>query len=166
MALQLISSLHEQLQINAAVEASAVSNIEALMDGFAPISIPLIVEDAARALANISIKVGSGRETDVASDINVYTAFKILASPINRNVVNVKPPLLKLLIQRAGKSPDVDNALQKLSGHPEFRDLRREVVDKFQKAAGDKEKSAELAAEIDQLRVGYSRLVDKLSTID
>lgn len=165
MALQLISNLHEQLQINAAVEASAVSNIEALMDGFAPVSSTKIVEDAARALANISIKVGSGRETDVASDINVYTAFRILATPINRNVVNVKPPLLKLLIQRAGKSPDVDNALQKLSGHPEFRELRREIVDKFEKAVGDKEKSAELAAEIDKLRVGYSRLVDKLSQI-
>ena len=121
MALQLISTLHEQLQLNATVEASAVSNIEALMDGFAPVSIPLIVEDAARALANISIKVGSGRETDIASDVNVYTAFRILASPINRNVVNVKPPLLKLLIQRAGKSADVDTAMQKLSGPPDFR---------------------------------------------
>lgn len=136
------------------------------MDGFAPVSIPMIVEDAARALSNISIKVGSGKEADVTSDINVYTAFKILASPINRNVVNVKPPLLKLLIQRAGQSPDVDNALQKLSGHPEFRELRREIVDKFQKAAGDQEKSAELAAEIDKLRIGYSRLVDKLKGIN
>lgn len=135
------------------------------MDGFAPVSTSTIVEDAARALANISIKVGSGRETDVASDINVYTAFKILASPINRNVVNVKPPLLKLLIQRAGKSADVDNALQKLSGHPEFRELRREIVDKFQKAVGDQEKAAELAAEIDKLRVGYARLGEKLSQI-
>lgn len=135
------------------------------MEGFAPVSIPMIVEDAARALANIAIKVGSAHESDMASDINVYTAFRILASPINRNVVNVKPPLLKLLIQRVGQSPDVDNALQKLAGHPDFRELRREIVDKFEKAAGDKEKAAELAKEIDGLRVGYSRLVDKLKTI-
>lgn len=165
MALNLLSQLNEQHETIASVEASAVNNIEALMEGFAPVSIPMIVEDAARALANISIKVGSGKETDVDSDINVYTAFRILASPINRNVVNVKPPLLKLLIQRVGQSPDVDNALQKLSGHPDFRELRREIVAKFKAAAGDKEKSADLAAEIDKLRVGYARLGEKLSQI-
>lgn len=134
------------------------------MEGFSPVSVPLIVEDAARVLSNISIKVGSGKETS-PTDINTYIAFRILASPINRDVVNVKPPLLKLLIQRAGQSADVDNALQKLSAHPEFRDLRRQAVSDFESATQDDEKAREFAAEINKLQVGYARLGEKLQAL-
>lgn len=161
MTLKLIASFHEQDELIASVEASAVNNIEALMEGF-PVSVPLIVEDAARTLSNISIKVGSGHVQNAQFSIDLYTAFRILATPINRNVVNVKPPLFKLLVSRVGQDQNVDHALQKLAGHPEFQNLRREITAKFQAAGDDPEKAKELAAEIDKLRVGYDRLVDKL----
>lgn len=164
MALKFIPSLHEQIETINSVDASTVNNIEALMEGF-PVSIPLIVEDAARTLSNISIKVGSGHETNPQNDIDFYTAFRILASPINRNVVNVKPPLFKLLVSRVGQDQNVDHALLKLAGHPEFQNLRREIAAKFKTAADDPEQAKELAAEIDKLRVGYDRLVDKLKGI-
>lgn len=161
MTLKLIASFHEQDELIASVEASAMNNIEALMEGF-PVSVPLIVEDAARTLSNISIKVGSGHIQNAQFSIDLYTAFRILATPINRNVVNVKPPLFKLLVTRVGQDQNVDHALQKLAGHPEFQNLRREITAKFQAAGDDPEKAKELAAEIDKLRVGYDRLVDKL----
>ena len=161
MTLKLIASFHEQDELIASVEASAVNNIEALMEGF-PVSVPLIVEDAARTLSNISIKVGSGHVQNAQFSIDLYTAFRILATPINRNVVNVKPPLFKLLVSRVGQDQNVDHALQKLAGHPEFQNLRREITAKFQAAGDDPEKAKELAAEIDKLRIGYDRLVDKL----
>lgn len=131
------------------------------MEGF-PVSVPLIVEDAARSLSNISIKVGSGHVQNAQFSIDLYTAFRILATPINRNVVNVKPPLFKLLVSRVGQDQNVDHALQKLAGHPEFQNLRREITAKFQAAGDDPERAKELAAEIDKLRIGYDRLVDKL----
>ena len=161
MTLKLIASFHEQDELIASVEASAVNNIEALMEGF-PVSVPLIVEDAARTLSNISIKVGSGHVQNAQFSIDLYTAFRILATPINRNVVNVKPPLFKLLVSRVGQDQNVDHALQKLAGHPEFQNLRREITAKFQAAGDDPERAKELAAEIDKLRIGYDRLVDKL----
>lgn len=164
MTLKLITSFHEQIETIASVDASAVNNIEALMEGFS-VSVPLIVEDAARTLSNISIKIGSGHENNPQNDIDLYTAFRILASPINRNVVNVKPPLFKLLVTRVGQDQNVDHALLKLAGHPEFQNLRREIVAKFKAAADDKELAKELAGEIDKLRVGYDRLVDKLKGI-
>lgn len=164
MTLNLLTSFSEQTETIAAVEASAVDNIGALMEGF-PVSIPLIVEDAARTLSNISIKVGSGHEANPPQDIDLYTAFRILASPINRNVVNVKPPLFKLLVSRVGQDQNVDHALLKLAGHPEFQNLRREIAAKFQAAADDPDRAKELAAEIDKLRVGYDRLVEKLKGI-
>lgn len=164
MALKLIPSFYEQDEAINSVEASAVNNIEALMEGF-PVSIPLIVEDAARTLSNISIKIGSGHQDDPQKAIDFYTAFRILASPINRNVVNVKPPLFKLLVTRVGQDQNVDHALLKLAGHPEFQNLRREITAKFKSAADDKDAAKELAAEIDKLRVGYDRLVDKLKGI-
>lgn len=157
----LLTNLNEQLELIASVEASVIPNTEALMEGF-PVDIPLIVEDAARTLSNISIKVGSGHQGDAQQEINFYTAFRILATPINRNVVNVKPPLFKLLVSRVGQDQNVDHALNKLAGHPEFQNLRREIAAKFQKAADDVDAAKELAAEIDKLRVGYDRLVDKL----
>lgn len=164
MALKLIPSFYEQDEAINSVEASAVNNIEALMEGF-PVSIPLIVEDAARTLSNISIKIGSGHQDDPQKAIDFYTAFRILASPINRNVVNVKPPLFKLLVTRVGQDQNVDHALLKLAGHPEFQNLRREIDAKFKSAADDPDVAKELAAEIDKLRVGYDRLVDKLKSI-
>jgi len=164
MTLKLITSFQEQTDTIASVEASAVDNIGALMEGF-PVSIPLIVEDAARTLSNISIKIGSGHESDPQKDIDLYTAFRILGSPINRNVVNVKPPLFKLLVTRVGQDQNVDHALLKLAGHPEFQNLRREIAAKFKAAADDKDVAKELAADIDKLRVGYDRLVDKLKAI-
>lgn len=164
MALKLITSFHEQSETIASVDASAVNNIEALMEGFS-VSVPLIVEDAARTLSNISIKVGSGHIENAQFSIDLYTAFRILATPINRNVVNVKPPLFKLLVTRVGQDQNVDHALQKLAGHPEFQNLRREITAKFQSAADDPEVAKELAAEIDKLRVGYDRLSSKLKQI-
>ena len=161
MTMTLLTTLNEQLELIASVEASVIPNTEALMEGF-PVDIPLIVEDAARTLSNISIKVGSGHQGDAQQEINFYTAFRILATPINRNVVNVKPPLFKLLVSRVGQDQNVDHALNKLAGHPEFQNLRREIAAKFQKAADDVDAAKELAAEIDKLRVGYDRLVDKL----
>lgn len=161
MTMTLLTNLNEQLELIASVEASVIPNTEALMEGF-PVDIPLIVEDAARTLSNISIKVGSGHQGDAQQEINFYTAFRILATPINRNVVNVKPPLFKLLVSRVGQDQNVDHALNKLAGHPEFQNLRREIAAKFQKAADDVDAAKELAAEIDKLRVGYDRLVDKL----
>lgn len=161
---QLITEFSQQIETIASVEASAVANIEALMEGFS-VSVPLIVEDAARTLSNISIKVGSGHADSPQQSIDLYTAFRILASPINRNVVNVKPPLFKLLLTRVGQDQNVDHALLKLAGHPEFQNLRREITAKFQTAADDPEKAKELAAEIDKLRVGYDRLVEKLKGI-
>lgn len=160
----LLTNLNEQLELIASVEASVIPNTEALMEGF-PVDIPLIVEDAARTLSNISIKVGSGHQGDAQQEINFYTAFRILATPINRNVVNVKPPLFKLLVSRVGQDQNVDHALNKLAGHPEFQNLRREIAAKFQKAADDVDAAKELAAEIDKLRVGYDRLVDKLKSL-
>ena len=161
MTMTLLTTLNEQLELIASVEASVIPNTEALMEGF-PVDIPLIVEDAARTLSNISIKVGSGHQGDAQQEINFYTAFRILATPINRNVVNVNPPLFKLLVSRVGQDQNVDHALNKLAGHPEFQNLRREIAAKFQKAADDVDAAKELAAEIDKLRVGYDRLVDKL----
>lgn len=161
MTLNLIASFNEQNELIASVEASAVNNIEALMEGFS-VSVPLIVEDAARALSNISIKVGSGHIDNTQFSIDLYTAFRILATPINRNVVNVKPPLFKLLVSRVGQDQNIDHALQKLAGHPEFQNLRREITAKFKSAGDDPDAAKELAAEIDKLRVGYDRLVDKL----
>lgn len=161
MTMTLLTNLNEQLELIASVEASVIPNTEALMEGF-PVDIPLIVEDAARTLSNISIKVGSGHQGDAQQEINFYTAFRILATPINRNVVNVKPPLFKLLVSRVGQDQNVDHALNKLAGHPEFQNLRREIAAKFQKAADDVDAAKELAAEIDKLRVGYDRLVDRL----
>lgn len=160
----LLTNLNEQLELIASVEASVIPNTEALMEGF-PVDIPLIVEDAARTLSNISIKVGSGHQGDAKQEIDFYTAFRILATPINRNVVNVKPPLFKLLVSRVGQDQNVDHALNKLAGHPEFQNLRREIAAKFQKAADDVDAAKELAAEIDKLRIGYDRLVDKLKSL-
>lgn len=164
MTLKLIPSFSEQIDTIASVEASAIGNIEALMEGFS-VSVPLIVEDAARTLSNISIKVGSGHIDNALFSVNMYTAFRILATPINRNIVNVKPPLFKLLVTRVGQDQNVDHALQKLAGHPEFLNLRREIAAKFDAAKDDPEKAKELATEIDKLRVGYDRLVDKLKGI-
>lgn len=164
MTRKLINHFIEQIETTASVEASAVNNIEALMEGFS-VSVPLIVEDAARALSNISIKIGSGHQDDPQKAIDFYTAFRILASPINRNVVNVKPPLFKLLVTRVGQDQNVDHALVKLAGHPEFQNLRREIAAKFKSAADDPDVAKELAAEIDKLRVGYDRLSEKLKQI-
>ncbi|MNL54957.1 hypothetical protein D3C87_1783330 [compost metagenome] len=69
------------------------------------------------------------------------------------------------MVTRVGQDQNVDHALQKLAGHPEFQNLRREITAKFQAAGDDPEKAKELAAEIDKLRVGYDRLSSKLKQI-
>ncbi len=162
MSLTLLSHLNEQASLKLSIEADAPGNIAALMEGFS-VSTQVVCEGAAELLSNVYKHLMLGSELSNAErDVNVVTALKILGSPINRNVVNVKPPLFKLLVQRAGEAPNVDGALQKLAHHPEFSAIRRGMVEKFQQAAGDKEKAQMLAAEVNQLQKSYARLADKL----
>lgn len=165
MALELLAQLNEHANEQAVLESNIELNVAELMEGL-NVGVAVVCEDAARILANVSIQLGSnGQVQDIEKAIDMVAGLRVLGSPVNRDALNVKAPLFKLIVQRAGENPQVDAAIAKVANHPSFASVRKEVADMLQGAgqSGDPEGVQKIVNVINKLRIGYERVSNKLN---
>lgn len=166
MTFSLIAQLNEHVAEQQDFSTTLTENHAAYIEG---IDVQLLCEDAARQLANITMQLGgSGRINDVEKAVDVITGLRILGSSINRESLNVRSPLFKLIIQRVGDDTQIDRALDKIANHPSFKTIRDDVESLVQSAIvpeSDEERK-QLIQIVNKLRIGYERVAQKFGSVD
>lgn len=166
MTFSLITQLNEHITEQQEFSTTLTENHAAYLEG---IDIQLLCEDAARQLANITMQLGgSGRIEDVEKAVDIIAGLRILGSNANREVLNVRSPLFKLIVQRVGDDTQIDRALDKIANHPSFKTIRDDVESLVQSAIvpeADEERK-QLIQTINKLRIGYERVAQKLGSVD
>lgn len=166
MALELIQALNEHATEVELIESNIEQNAAELLEGL-DVEVAYLCEDAARQLANVAIQLGSkGQIQDLDKAIDTVTGLRVLGSSVNRDALNVKAPLFKLIVQRAGENPQVDAAIAKVANHPSFGSVRQEVTQMLNDAlqSGDTENVRQVVNVINKLRLGYERVFNKLNS--
>lgn len=165
MALELLQSLNEHVNQASELEVNIEQNIGLFFEGL-DVGAPLC-EDAARVLANIAIQLGSkGQIQDFDKAVDMVAGLRAVGSAVNRDALNIKAPLFKLIVQRAGENPQIDQAISKVAQHPSFRSVRQEVEDMLKGAveSGDPKDVRNVVQLIQKLRLGYERVFNKLNS--
>lgn len=166
MSLDLILQLNEHANEQSALVADIEQNVPQFFEGM-ELDTAIVCEDAARQLANIAIQLGNkGQLQNFDQAVDMLAGLRALGSSVNRDALNVKPPLFKLIVQRAGENPQVDAAIAKVANHPSFASVRQEVAEMLKGAteSGDPEGVRKVVNLINKLRLGYERVFNKLSS--
>lgn len=162
LILQLNEHANEQITLASHIE----QNVPQFFEGL-ELDTSIVCEDAARQLANVAIQLGNkGQLQDFNKAVDMVAGLRALGSPVNRDALNVKAPLFKLIVQRAGENPQIDAAISKVANHPSFVSVRQEVAAMLKGAteSGDPEDVRKVVQTINKLRLGYERVFNKLSS--
>lgn len=162
MQLELLQTLNEQSEMQSLLENSIELNIQALAD--ANTSAASLCETASRVLANLSIQLGSkGQVPDFDKAVNTLAGLRIIGDYKNRESLNIKPSLFKLVIQRTGDDAQLDATVEKVALNPSFRKIRSDIEQLLRDAiSGDLDLRKKAVNLINKLRIGYERVANKL----
>lgn len=164
----LLLSINEHVNSQALLETNIKLNA-AILFSDNNLSLSSLCEDAGRTLANIAIKLGSKAQLDdFEKTVDMVAGLKALGSSMNREALNIKTPLFKLVVQRAGQDNEIDSAISKVANHPSFATVRKEIADMLQRASesGDNEDNKTAVQMINKMRIGYEQLFNKLNAAE
>lgn len=162
--------LLEQIQILAKdqqqLDEAISQSLPLMFEGFSDASLTQVCESAAKYLGNISAQLKFGRKLDdFEKAVNIITALRVLGSSDNRDAFNINVKTFNILIQKAGQSPQVDTALEKLGQNPSVRSVRQSVETMLKGAieGGEDETNAAVTT-VNKLRLGYERVQNTLAS--